>query len=155
MASPSPAHLAHCNEHMLALSMSRATELELVEQGPGRVVTRARVTPAVTGGHGSLDGTALYALLDYTAFLAVVTALDDAESAATHAANFTLTDPAPAGAVLELTGTLERRGRHIAFLSVRAVWVTGQGARTVAFASITKSVMSMAQRTRPRPEPAA
>ncbi|MCB9663998.1 MAG: PaaI family thioesterase [Alphaproteobacteria bacterium] len=153
MPAPSPAHLAHCNEHMLGLSMSRAAELSLVEQGPGRAVTRARVTPAVTGGHGGLDGTALYALLDYTAFLAVVTALDDAESAATHGASFTLTDAAPAGAELELTATLERRGRHVAFLSVRAAWVADGGERTIAFASVTKSVMPMTQRTRPRTPP--
>lgn len=153
MPAPSPEHLVHCNDHMMALPMARTAELVLVEQGPGHVVTRARVTPAITGAHGGLDGTALYALLDYTAFLAVVTTLDDHESAATHAANFTLTDSAPGGAEIELVGTLERRGRHIAFLSVRASWVTEAGARLIAIASVTKSVMSMAQRSRPREAP--
>jgi acyl-coenzyme A thioesterase PaaI-like protein len=153
MPAPSPEHLARCNEHMVALPMARTAELVIVEQTPGRAVTRARVTPPITGGHGGLDGTALYALLDYTAFLAVVTALEDHESAATHSANFTLTDSAPGGAEIELVSTLERRGKNIAFISVRAFWVTESGARTIAFASVTKSVMSMAQRSRPREAP--
>lgn len=153
MPAPTPEHLARCIEYMSALPMARTAELVLVEQSPGRAVTRARVTPAITGGHGGIDGTALYALLDYTAFLAVVTELADDESAATHSANFTLTDSAPGGAELELVATVERRGRHIAFMSVRASWVTESGARTIAFASVTKSVMSMAQRSRPREAP--
>lgn len=153
MPAPTPEHLARCNTHMVGLPMAQTAELRIVEQGAGRAVTRARVTPAITGGHGGIDGTALYALLDYTAFIAVVTVLDDLESAATHAASFTLTDPAPGGAELELVATLERRGRHIAFLSVRASWVTEAGSRSIATASITKSVMSMAQRTRPRAAP--
>lgn len=153
MPAPSPEHLALSNSYMVALPMARTAEMVIVEQSPGRAVTRARVTPPITGGHGSLDGTALYALLDYTAFLAVSTALDDHESAATHSANFTLTDAAPGGAEIELVATLERRGRHIAFTTVRASWVTESGARTIAIASVTKSVMSMAQRARPREAP--
>ena len=49
--------------------------------------------------------------------------------------------------------TLDRRGQHIAFLSVDAHWVQDGARRCVARGRITKTIMSMAQRKRPRRPP--
>lgn len=156
MPTPSPEHLARCNTAMLALPMALEVHMRLLEQAPGKASTRITVTPSTSQGSGHLHGTYLYALLDYTAFLAVVTGLDDDQSAATMDAHFSLLDPAPTGAQVRIEAQVERQGRHVAFLSCRAVWVGPDGtARTIALGRITKTIMSMAQRKRPRATPGA
>lgn len=154
-AAPSPEHLQRCNRFMLEMALSREVGLVLTAQSPGRATTQLTVPESATKLTGTLHGNYLYGLMDYTAFLSVVTALRDDESAATHDAHFTLLDPVPLGATVELTGALDRRGRHIAFLSVDAHWLHDGARRLVARARITKSVMSMTQRTRDRTPPGA
>jgi len=138
---------------MLDLDLSKEVGLALVSQSEGAAVTRFVVPARAARGSGHLHGNYLYGLLDYAAFFTVVTVLRPDESAVTHDAHFTLLDPVPAGATVELVGSLDRRGRHIAFLSVDAWWVDGASRRCVARARITKSIMAMQQRTRARSTP--
>lgn len=153
MPTPSAEHLQRCNAYMLGMALSREVGLALAAQSPGTATLRFVVPESAAQFTGYLHGNYLYGLLDYAAFLAVVTALGDEESAATHDAHFTLLDPVPQGATVELTGTLDRRGQHIAFLSVDAHWVQDGARRCVARGRITKTIMSMAQRKRPRRPP--
>jgi uncharacterized protein (TIGR00369 family) len=86
---------------------------------------------------GVLHGGVIYTLMDVAAFLALLPSLSDEEHAVTHDLTVSLMRPVSAGARVDLTGTVLRRGRSVAFLRAEAR-VDGE---VVAAAQVTKSVV--------------
>ncbi len=86
---------------------------------------------------GVLHGGVIYTLMDVAAFLALLPSLSDEEHAVTHDLTVSLMRPVRAGARVDLTGTVLRRGRSVAFLRAEAS-VDGE---VVAAAQVTKSVV--------------
>ena len=84
-----------------------------------------------------LHGGVVYTLLDVVAFLALLPSFADAEHAVTHDLAVSLLRPVRAGARVEITGEVLRRGRAVAFLRVQAC-VDGV---VVASGQVTKSVV--------------
>ena len=84
-----------------------------------------------------LHGGVVYTLLDVAAFLALLPHLGDAEHAVTHDLAVSLLRPVGAGARVDVTGSVLRRGRAVAFLRAEAA-VDGV---VVASAQVTKSVV--------------
>ena len=84
-----------------------------------------------------LHGGVVYTLLDVASFLALIPQLDDGEHAVTHDLSVSLLRPVPAGARVDVTGTVLRRGRAVAFMRAEA---TVEGI-VVAAAQVTKSVV--------------
>jgi uncharacterized protein (TIGR00369 family) len=84
-----------------------------------------------------LHGGVVYTLLDVASFLALIPQLDDGEHAVTHDLSVSLLRPVPAGARVDVTGTVLRRGRLVAFMRAEA---TVEGI-VVAAAQVTKSVV--------------
>jgi uncharacterized protein (TIGR00369 family) len=85
-----------------------------------------------------LHGGVVTALLDVAAFLALLPHLRPDEHAVTHDLSVSLLRPVSAERRVELTGTVLRRGRAVAFLRAEAT-VDGQ---VVAAAQVTKSVVN-------------
>lgn len=84
-----------------------------------------------------LHGGVVYTLLDVAAFLALLPSLGDGEHAVTHDLAVSLLRPVRAGARVEVTGEVLRRGRAVAFLRAQAS-VDGV---VVASGQVTKSVV--------------
>ncbi len=84
-----------------------------------------------------LHGGVVYTLLDVAGFLALLPSLDDGEHAVTHDLSVSLLRPVGAGKRVDLTGSVLRRGRAVAFLRAEAS-VDGV---VVAAAQVTKSVV--------------
>jgi len=132
--------------------MSYATKLpflarcgyELSQCVPGDAVASVTVTEALSGGTGQLNGTELYGLLDCSAWFAVALMLGTDEAAVTHDAHFSIVATAPTGSEVTFRAHVDKRGRTLAFVSVEAA----AGDRLVARATITKSIISLAQRMR-------
>jgi uncharacterized protein (TIGR00369 family) len=86
---------------------------------------------------GVLHGGVIYTLMDVAAFLALLPSLSDEEHAVTHDVTVSLIRPVAAGKRVDLTGTVLRRGRAVAFMRAEAT-VDGE---VVAAAQVTKSVV--------------
>ncbi|MGY2128473.1 PaaI family thioesterase [Blastococcus sp. SYSU DS0617] len=84
-----------------------------------------------------LHGGVIYTVLDVAAFLALLPHLADGEHAVTHDLTASLLRPVPAGARVDVTASVLRRGRAVAFLRTEA-WVDGQ---LVAAGQVTKTVV--------------
>jgi uncharacterized protein (TIGR00369 family) len=86
-----------------------------------------------------LHGGVVYTLLDVAAFLALLPQLSDQEHAVTHDLSVSLVRPVSAGTRVDVTGSVVRRGRAVAFLRSEA---TVEGT-VVAAAQVTKSVVPL------------
>ena len=84
-----------------------------------------------------LHGGVVYTLLDVASFLALLPHLSEEEHAVTHDLTASLLRPVSAGKRVDITGTVLRRGRAVAFMRAEAT-VDGQ---VVAAAQVTKSVV--------------
>ena len=84
-----------------------------------------------------LHGGVVYTLLDVAGFLALLPSLGDGEHAVTHDLSVSLLRPVGAGSRVDVTGSVLRRGRAVAFLRAEAS-VDGV---VVAAAQVTKSVV--------------
>ncbi len=84
-----------------------------------------------------LHGGVVYTLLDVAGFLALLPSLGDGEHAVTHDLSVSLLRPVGAGKRVDVTGSVLRRGRAVAFLRAEAS-VDGV---VVAAAQVTKSVV--------------
>ncbi|WP_166462857.1 PaaI family thioesterase [Amycolatopsis acidicola] len=88
-------------------------------------------------GSGGVHAAALQTAMEVAAYLALLPQLATDEHAITHALSTQLIAAAPTGERVELRGTLDRRGKRLAFLSV----VAECAGRTVARGQLTKSVV--------------
>ncbi|WP_116452297.1 PaaI family thioesterase [Blastococcus litoris] len=86
---------------------------------------------------GLLHAGVIYTLMDVACFLALIRHLEDDEHAVTHDITVSLLRPVSPDKRVDITGTVLRRGRTIAFMRADAT-VDGQ---VVAAASVTKSVV--------------
>ena len=88
---------------------------------------------------GVLHGGVVTTLLDTACYLALLPQLSDAEHAVTHDLTVSLLRPVAADARVDVTATVLRRGRAVAFMRAEAV-VDGE---LVATAQVTKSVVRL------------
>lgn len=95
------------------------------------------VGPPAQNQAAVLHGGVVYTLLDVASFLALLPSLSDAEHAVTHDLTVSLLRPVTAEKRVDVSGTVLRRGRQVAFLRAEAT-VDGQ---VVAAAQVTKSVV--------------
>jgi uncharacterized protein (TIGR00369 family) len=86
---------------------------------------------------GLLHAGVIYSLLDVACFLALIRHLGDDEHAVTHDLTVSLLRPVSPGKRVDITGTVLRRGRQVAFMRADAM-VDGQ---VVAAAQVTKSIV--------------
>jgi uncharacterized protein (TIGR00369 family) len=94
--------------------------------------------PQALNGAGMLHGGVLYAIGDAAAYTALLGQMNDDEEAVTHDLHVSVMKPVPPGSTVRFEGLVERRGKTLAFLSVR---VSVDGA-LVATARVTKSIIA-------------
>jgi acyl-coenzyme A thioesterase PaaI-like protein len=129
--------LAERAAQAMAVPLQHALGTRLLDPSDPTAGVAFPVGGLALNGAGGVHSGALAGVLELAAYLALLPALEPEEHAVTHATAMQLVAPARAGEGVEAIGTLERRARRIAFLSVTAA----VGDRLVATAQITKSVV--------------
>lgn len=87
--------------------------------------------------YGTMHAGALGSIMEAAGFLVVLPHLDPAEHAVTHASSIQYLSSAAAGELVTARGTLLRRGRTLAFVSVTAE----ANGKVLSHAQITKSIV--------------
>jgi acyl-coenzyme A thioesterase PaaI-like protein len=121
----------------MAVPLQHALGARLLDPADPTVGVVFRVSGLALNGAGGVHSGALAGVLELAAYLALLPELEPEEHAVTHATATQLIAAARDGEEVEVTGTVERRTRRIAFLSVTAA----VGDRLVATGQITKTVV--------------
>ncbi|MGY1720356.1 PaaI family thioesterase [Blastococcus sp. SYSU DS0552] len=121
---------------ILDIPLHRFLGVELRDAGNPAAGIRFPVGPAAQNPAGLLHGGVVYALLDVASFLALLPSLGDGEHAVTHDVSASLLRPVAADSTVEVTATVLRRGRAVAFMRAEAtvdgvLVATGQVTKTV------------------------
>ena len=135
-----PAEIQRANDFVLQHPYNRFAGLQLINQSPGKAVTRFPVEGNAVNMADELHSGLLYGLMDATSFLALITVLKPEELAVTHDLHVSLVRPAARGMEVELHADVIRRGTRLAFLRCEAWRVGGHNTRLIATAKVTKSL---------------
>jgi len=135
-----PLEIQLANDFVLGHPFHRFAGLRLVDQQPGKAVTRFTVTGNVVNMNHTLHAGLLYGLMDATGFLALITVLKPDELAATHDLHVSVMRPVLKGEDVEIRAEVIRRGGSVAFIRCEA-WRIGLGnASLAATGTVTKSL---------------
>jgi uncharacterized protein (TIGR00369 family) len=124
---------------VLDIPLNRFLGMQLRDPADPAAGVWLTVGPAAQNQAGVLHGGVVTTLLDTAAYLGLLPSLSDDEHAVTHDLTVSLLRPVAADRRVDLTGTVLRRGRAVAFLRAEAT-VDGQ---LVATAQVTKSVVPL------------
>lgn len=124
-------------QDVLDIALHRFLGVELLDPQDASAGVAFTVGAAAQNQVGLLHGGVVTALLDVASYLALGADLAEHEHAVTHDLSVQLLRPVPAGSRVEVTGTVLRRGRAVAFLRAEAR-VDG---RVVAAALVTKTLV--------------
>jgi uncharacterized protein (TIGR00369 family) len=122
---------------VLGIPLHRFLGMELQDAGDPAAGIWFRVTAPTLNPGGLLHAGVIYTLMDVACFLALIGSLEDDEHAVTHDLTVSLLRPVSPDKRVDITGSVLRRGRAVAFLRAEAT-VDG---RLVAAAQVTKSVV--------------
>ena len=125
-------------QDVLDIPLHRFLGVELLDAEDPSAGIAFPVLAAAQNQVGVLHGGVVTALLDVASYLALARDLAEDEHAVTHELSVQLLRPVSAGSRVELSGTVLRRGRAVAFLRAEA---TADG-RTVAAAQVTKTLVT-------------
>lgn len=132
-----PDELQRRVDAVLSVPLHRFLGLELADPAePSAGVAFTVAEPSQSPG-GTLHGGVVCALLDVASYLALMPSFAPDEHAVTHDLTASLIRAVPAGSRVELTGSVVRRGRSIAFLRAEAR-VDGE---VVASGQVTKTIL--------------
>lgn len=125
----------------LSMPLHQHFGLSLITQGEGVAEAVFKVCEKSKTAAGSLHGGVLYALMDGTSLLCLISKLDESEHAVSHNVNFSLMNPAFVGDDVVLKAKVLKRGKKVAFLYVEA-WISKDGdEKLIACGHVTKSII--------------
>ena len=122
---------------VLAVPLAQALGIRLIDDADPAAGAWFEVTDLALNGAGGAHASAVTTALELAGYLALATHLTSEEHAVTHMVATTLAAAAREGDRVEVRGTLDRRTKRLAFVSVVAT-VAGE---TVARAALTKSIV--------------
>lgn len=126
-------------EGMQAFPLHRQFGFEIVEHGAGTCHARCEVGPAHLNYGGVVHGGVMYLLMDVASYCAGMTLVPDGFSVTTHDFHASIMRPTPGGVVLDLHAQVQKPGRSVYFIDVKAS-VAG---KPVASARVTKTVVPL------------
>jgi acyl-coenzyme A thioesterase PaaI-like protein len=129
--------LAACAAKVLAVPLQQAIGAQLIDSGDPTAGAWFVVDGLAGNGVGGLHAAALGAVLEVAGYLALLPTLTIAEHAVTHAIATQFVAVAREGERVDVRGSVDRRTRRLAFLSV----IAKAGDRTIARAQLTKSLL--------------
>lgn len=126
-------------QSVLDIPLNRFLGMQLRDEADPSAGIWFPVGPSAQNQAGVLHGGVVTTLLDTACYLALLPHLAPEEHAVTHDLTVSLLRPVAAGSRVDVTGTVLRRGRAVAFLRADAS-VDGV---VVAAAQVTKSVVPL------------
>ncbi len=136
---PSETETAARVQGVLDIPLNRFLGMELRDPADPSAGVWFPVGPSAQNQAAVLHGGVVTTLLDTASYLALLPQLSDAEHAVTHDLTVSLIRPVAAEERVDVTASVLRRGRAVAFLRAEA---TVDGA-VVAAAQVTKSVVAL------------
>ncbi len=136
---PSESETATRVQGVLDIPLNRFLGMQLRDPEAPSAWQRFPVAVAAQNQAAVLHGGVVTTLLDTACYLALLPHLSDDEHAVTHDLTVSLLRPVAADKQVDITGTVLRRGRAVAFLRAEAT-VDGE---VVAAAQVTKSVVAL------------
>lgn len=134
---PSDSVLAARVQAVLDIPLHRFLGMQLRDPAEPSAGIRFPVAEPAQNQARVLHGGVVYTLMDVASFLALLPSLADEEHAVTHDLTVSLIRPVAADQRVDITGTVLRRGRQVAFMRAEAT----VGGQVVAAAQVTKSVV--------------
>lgn len=121
----------------------KACGFDVIEQAPGRAVTRFLLNDFTLNTAGFLHGGVLYGLLDVSGFLAAAPTLAPHEQIVTHDFHASILSPVSKQYKPTIQATIERRGKAIIFIHCDA-WAEAVNGnkKKFAIATVVKSVVT-------------
>jgi uncharacterized protein (TIGR00369 family) len=126
----------------LEVALAHALGAELVDSADPTAGVRFPVSGLAITPAGTLHAAALAAVVELAGYLAVLPTLESTEHAVTHAISTQYLRAARAGDWVYVVGTLTKRTRTLAFVSVAAVLEGAGQERLVAHSQLTKSIVA-------------
>ena len=136
---PSETETAARVQSVLDIPLNRFLGMQLRDPADPAAGVWFPVGPAAQNQAAVLHGGVVTTLLDTASYLALLPSLSDAEHAVTHDLTVSLLRPVAADRRVDITATVLRRGRAVAFMRAEAT-VDGE---LVAAAQVTKSVVRL------------
>ena len=136
---PSETETAARIQSVLDIPLNRFLGMQLRDPADPAAGVWFPVGPAAQNQAAVLHGGVVTTLLDTASYLALLPSLSDAEHAVTHDLTVSLLRPVAADRRVDITATVLRRGRAVAFMRAEAT-VDGE---LVAAAQVTKSVVRL------------
>lgn len=136
---PAPSGLSERAAQALAIPLQHALQARPADPADPAAGLVFPVTGLAINPGGTLHAGALGAILELTAFLALLPELAVTEHAVTHHISTQILSPGRAGEEVLVTAVLERRTRRLGFLTASAT----VGDRLVARSQVTKSVIEI------------
>jgi acyl-coenzyme A thioesterase PaaI-like protein len=138
MNTPAPVNgLLTRAEQALTVPLQHALGARLINPDDPAAGACFEVTGLASNGAGALHSAALDTIIELAGYLAVLPVLAEHEHAITHAISTQLVAAAVDGERVTVRGTLDRRTRHLAFVSVDAT----VDDRVIARAHLTKTII--------------
>ena len=134
---PSETETAARVRAVLDIPLNRFLGLQLRDPADPSAGVWFPVGPSAQNQAAVLHGGVVTTLLDTASYLALLPSLSDTEHAVTHDLTVSLIRPVAADQRVDITATVLRRGRAVAFMRAEAT-VDGE---LVAAAQVTKSVV--------------
>jgi uncharacterized protein (TIGR00369 family) len=136
---PSETETAARVQGVLDIPLNRFLGMQLRDPADPSAGVWFPVGPSAQNQAAVLHGGVVTTLLDTASYLALLPQLSDAEHAVTHDLTVSLIRPVAAEERVDVTATVLRRGRAVAFMRAEAT----VGGELVAAAQVTKSVVRL------------
>ena len=136
---PSETETAARVQGVLDIPLNRFLGMQLRDPADPSAGVWFPVGPSAQNQAAVLHGGVVTTLLDTASYLALLPRLSDAEHAVTHDLTVSLIRPVAADERVDVTATVLRRGRAVAFMRAEAT----VGGELVAAAQVTKSVVRL------------
>ncbi len=136
---PSETETAARVQGVLDIPLNRFLGMQLRDPADPSAGVWFPVGPSAQNQAAVLHGGVVTTLLDTASYLALLPQLSDAEHAVTHDLTVSLLRPVAAEQRVDVTATVLRRGRAVAFMRAEAT----VGGELVAAAQVTKSVVRL------------
>ncbi len=136
---PSETETAARVQGVLDIPLNRFLGMQLRDPADPSAGVWFPVGPSAQNQAAVLHGGVVTTLLDTASYLALLPQLSDAEHAVTHDLTVSLIRPVAAEERVDVTATVLRRGRAVAFMRAEAT----VGGELVATAQVTKSVVRL------------
>lgn len=113
--------------------------IDVLQAEAGNSQVQLKVNEQTANPNGMLHGGIIYSIADVSAYIALLTTLNQQQDAVTHDIHTSVFRPVPSGSEVFFNSSIARLGKSIAFLDTEIV----SDNKVVATARVTKSIITI------------